>query len=143
MSRLHIHVSVDDLKQAISFYSTLFGAEPAKEKPDYAKWMLDNPHVNFAISARGGKPGVNHLGFQADDESELSSLRARFTQADLQTFDEGEVVCCYAKSDKTWLKDPVGIGWEVYHTMSDANLYHSEQNPQKEKTQSTACCSCT
>lgn len=122
MTRLHIHVSVDNLEQSTKFYSVLFGAEPTKQKSDYAKWMLDDPRINFAISARGAKPGLEHLGIQADDESEMAALRERIKQADLSTFDEGETTCCYAKSDKTWVQDPSGITWETYHTMGEAEF---------------------
>jgi catechol 2,3-dioxygenase-like lactoylglutathione lyase family enzyme len=124
MTRLHIHVSVDDLEQSTKFYSALFGAEPTKQKPDYAKWMLDDPRINFAISARGTKAGLDHLGIQAEDESEMTALRERIKQADLSTFDEGETTCCYAKSDKTWVQDPSGIAWETYHTMGEAEFFN-------------------
>jgi len=124
MTRLHIHVSVDDLEQSTKFYSALFGAEPTKRKPDYAKWMLDDPRINFAISARGTKPGLDHLGIQAEDESEMAALRERIKQADLSTFNEGETTCCYAKSDKTWVQDPGGIAWEAYHSMEDVEFFN-------------------
>jgi len=124
MTRLHIHVSVDDLEQSTTFYSALFGAEPTKQKPDYAKWMLDDPRINFAISARGAKAGLDHLGIQAEDESEMSALRERIKQADLSTFDEGETTCCYAKSDKTWVQDPNGLAWETYHTMGEVEFFN-------------------
>lgn len=123
MTRLHIHVSVDHLEQSTHFYSVLFGAEPTQKKPDYAQWMLDDPRINFAISARGVKAGLDHLGIQAEDESEMTALRERIQQADLSTFDEGETTCCYAKSDKTWVRDPSGIAWEAYHTMSKAEFF--------------------
>lgn len=124
MTRLHIHVSVDNLEQSTKFYSALFGVEPTKQKPDYAKWMLDDPRINFAISARGAKAGLDHLGIQAEDESEMANLRERIKQADLSTFDEGETTCCYAKSDKTWVQDPSGIAWETYHTMGEAEFFN-------------------
>ncbi len=124
MTRLHIHISVDNLEQSTRFYSALFGAEPSKQKPDYAKWMLDDPRINFAISARGAKAGLDHLGIQAEDESEMAALRERIQQADMQAFDEGEATCCYAKSDKTWVQDPSGIAWETYHTMGEAEFFN-------------------
>lgn len=124
MTRLHIHISVENLDRSTKFYSALFGAEPVKQKSDYAKWELDDPRVNFAISARGVAPGVDHLGIQAEGETEMDVLRERIKQADMQTFDEGETTCCYARSDKTWVQDPGGIAWETYRTMEDAEFYH-------------------
>lgn len=134
MTRLHIHVSVDDLEQSTKFYSALFGVEPSKQKPDYAKWMLEDPRINFAISARGAKAGLDHLGIQAEDASEMVTLRERIKQADMKTFDEGEANCCYAKSDKTWVQDPSGIAWETYHTMGEVEFYNGA--PASEAT----CC---
>lgn len=126
MKRLHIHVGVDDLDGSIRFYSALFGAEPVKTKTDYAKWLLDDPGVNFAISTRSGRKGVDHLGLQADEESELDELRERLKSADMATFDEGETVCCYARSDKSWVEDPAGIAWEAYRTMAEAQVFSDE-----------------
>jgi len=134
MKRLHIHVGVEDLAQSIRFYSALFGAEPVKTKPDYAKWMLESPHVNFAISTRTGDTGVNHLGIQVDDESELTALRERLKKADMSVVNEGETVCCYARSDKSWVHDPAGIPWEAYRTMEDAEIFKAE------KTEATGSC---
>ena len=134
MKRLHIHVGVEDLAHSIRFYSALFGAEPVKTKADYAKWMLDNPHVNFAISTRTGGTGVNHLGIQVDEESELAELRERLKKADMDVRDEGETVCCYAKSEKSWVNNPAGIPWEAYRTMEDAEIFKSPAVEQK------ACC---
>lgn len=127
MKRLHIHVGVGNIEQSIRFYSALFGAEPVKTKPDYAKWMLDDPHVNFAISTRTGDKGVNHLGIQVDEESELSELRDRLKQAAMPVVDEGETVCCYARSEKSWIHDPAGIAWEAYRTMEDAEIFRAEK----------------
>ncbi|MFW0777885.1 MAG: ArsI/CadI family heavy metal resistance metalloenzyme [Rickettsiales bacterium] len=124
MTRLHIHVSVDDIEQSTKFYSALFGAKPSKQKSDYAKWMLEDPRINFAISARGAKAGLDHLGIQAENEAEMTALRERIKQADLSTFDDGETTCCYAKSDKTWVQDPSGIAWETYHTMGEAEFFN-------------------
>ncbi len=123
MKRLHIHVGVENLDNSIRFYSALFGAQPVKTKPDYAKWMLESPHVNFAISTRSGKIGVDHLGIQVDNGEELGALRDQLSKANLSTHDEGETVCCYAKSEKSWVEDPSGIAWEAYHTMEDAQIY--------------------
>ncbi|MBN8542755.1 MAG: VOC family protein [Alphaproteobacteria bacterium] len=135
MKRLHIHVAVDDLEKSIGFYCTLFGAKPIKQKTDYAKWLLDDPRVNFAISSRGAKSGLDHLGIQVDTPEELEDLRENMKRADLGVFDEGETTCCYAKSDKSWLKDPSGIAWEAYHTMSDVEFFN--EAPAKE---GTTCC---
>ena len=123
MKRMHIHVGVENLEQSIAFYSALFAAQPVKTKADYAKWMLDDPHINFAISTRSGKVGVDHLGIQVDEDSELEALRERLKTADMSIFDEGETVCCYARSDKSWVADPSGIAWEAYKTMEDAQLF--------------------
>lgn len=123
MKRLHVHIAVEDLEKSIGFYSMLFGAKPSKEKPGYAKWMLDDPRVNFAISARGAKPGLDHLGIQVDAPEELDALREQMKRADLQLFDEGATTCCYAESEKSWVQDPSGIAWETYHTMADAELF--------------------
>lgn len=135
MKRMHIHVGVDDLDRSIRFYSALFGAEPAKVRRDYAKWMLDDPCVNFAISTRTGRKGVDHLGLQADADSELAELRERLVNADISTFDEGETVCCYARSDNSWVEDPAGVAWEAYRSMADAQFFSD-----REPTGEHACC---
>ncbi len=127
MKRMHIHVGVDSLEQAITFYNALFGEQPSKTKADYAKWMLGDPCVNFAISTRADKLGVNHLGIQVDEDRELVELRERLQAADLSVFDEGETVCCYAKSDKSWVEDPAGIAWEAYKTMEEARFFGAEE----------------
>lgn len=138
MKRFHIHVGVKDLKQSIQFYSTLFGQKPSKVKEDYAKWMLEDPRINFAISTRAKIEGVDHLGLQVDDEIELSTITERLKKADLGVFDEGTTTCCYAKSKKAWVKDPAGIAWEAYHTMADAELFN---NTSKEtEVSNNACC---
>lgn len=124
MKRFHIHIAVDDLAKSKGFYSALFGSQPTVEKHDYAKWMLDDPHVNFAISARGAKPGVDHLGIQVDQPQELQALREQLQKADLATFSEGETTCCYANSDKSWVQDPSGIAWEAYHTMQQVEYFN-------------------
>jgi catechol-2,3-dioxygenase len=139
MKRFHVHVSVDDLAQSTRFYSALFGALPAVEKPDYAKWMLDDPRINFAISKRGHEPGINHLGLQTDSESELDVMRINHAAAELALDHEGATSCCYAKSTKHWLADPQGVVWEMYHTMSEAKTYMGE----KEIESASACCAPT
>lgn len=135
MKRMHIHAGVEDLAQSIRFYSALFGAEPDKTKSDYAKWMLDDPRINFAISTRVAKKGVDHLGIQVDDEGELEALRERLGQADASLYDEGESNCCYARSDKSWVEDPAGIAWETFRTMEDLQLFAANEKPADE-----ACC---
>ncbi len=134
MKRMHIHVFTDDLSRSIDFYSELFGCEPAKREVDYAKWMLDDPKINFAISAGGANPGIDHLGIQVESAGELDLLRERLKNADMQTFAEGETTCCYAKSDKTWVEDPSGIAWETYRKMDDAEAF-SDTAPKED-----ACC---
>ena len=124
MKRIHIHVFTDDLSKSIDFYSEFFGCEPTNRKVDYAKWMLDDPKINFAISAGGAKPGIDHLGIQVESAGELDLLRERLKNADMQTFAEGETTCCYAKSDKTWVEDPSGIAWETYRKMDDAEAFN-------------------
>ena len=138
MKRLHVHVGVENLAESIKFYSTLFGAEPVKTKPDYAKWLLDSPSVNFAISTRADT-GVNHFGIQVDDETELAEIRARVKAADLTVSDEGETVCCYARSEKSWLHDPAGIPWEAYRTMEDAEVFRAEKQKPDDALKG-ACC---
>lgn len=122
MKRMHVHVGVDDLAQSLRFYSALFGVAPVKVKDDYAKWMLEDPRLNFAISTRAAA-GVNHLGLQVDDDTELAALRERLEAADLAVVNEGETVCCYAQSDKSWVTDPSGVPWEAYRSMADADVF--------------------
>ena len=123
MRRLHVHVSVQDLPASIRFYQTLFGAEPAVTKPDYAKWMLEDPRVNFAISTNRQPVGINHLGFQVDTDEELRGMRAQLEAADARMVEENEQPCCYAKSDKYWVTDPSGIAWETFHTLGSIPVY--------------------
>jgi len=126
MKHMHIHISVDNLDKSIEFYSTLFAQKPTKQKDDYAKWQLDDPRVNFAISNRGTKTGLDHLGIQVDEENELKELRNNLKEADMKTFNEGEADCCYAKSDKTWVEDPSGIAWESYRTMGEVEFFNGD-----------------
>jgi len=123
MKRLHVHIAVADLPRAIEFYSTLFDAAPSVQKGDYAKWMLDDPRVNLAISARGAKPGVEHLGIQAENGDELAEVYDRLQRADAPVLVEGDTVCCYAQSEKSWISDPAGVPWEVFHTTGDSAVY--------------------
>lgn len=123
MKRLHVHVAVDDLDRAIHFYSTLFSAGPSVRKADYAKWMLDDPRVNLAISQRGAAAGVEHLGIQVETEAELADVYERLAEADAPVVEEGDTVCCYARSEKSWVTDPAGVPWEVFLTHGDAAHY--------------------
>ena len=139
MKRFHVHVAVPDLAQSVRFYSTLFGAEPTVIKDDYAKWMLDDPRVNFAISRRGSSVGVNHLGLQVDSDGELEELHARLDSADRAVVAEKGANCCYAKSDKYWITDPAGIAWESFRTLGSIPLFGSGQSG-TESTEHGGCC---
>jgi catechol 2,3-dioxygenase-like lactoylglutathione lyase family enzyme len=124
MKRFHVHLGVPDLAASIRFYSSMFGMPPTVEKADYAKWMIDDPRVNFAISERGGKAGLNHLGLQADSAEELSGIRAQFAAADASTtIDEPNANCCYARGNKHWTQDPQGIPWEGFHTLDNIPVF--------------------
>lgn len=138
MKRFHLHVGVDDLAKSIGFYSTLFGVGPDVTKPDYAKWMLDDPCVNFAISSRGSQPGVDHVGIQCEDGEELAVLATRLKAAGETTVDEEATTCCYARSDKSWVSDPSGIRWETFHTFGEATTY-GEDAPHMSPS-AAACC---
>jgi len=137
MKRFHVHVQVEDLQASIAFYSKLFAAEPARVESDYAKWMLDDPRINFAISNRGGKPGVDHLGLQTDTDEELAELKARAQAADMTLLDEGETQCCYAHSDKYWLTDPDGVAWEQFHTLAGIPTFGASSKLEQPQA---ACC---
>ncbi len=124
MKRFHVHLHVDDLAASIAFYSRLFAAVPARVEADYAKWMLEDPRVNFAISTRGNRPGLDHLGFQVDDAAELDDLKARANAADMALLDEGATTCCYARSEKHWVTDPQGVAWEHFHTLENIPVFN-------------------
>ena len=142
MKRFHVHVAVPDLAESIGFYSVLFGAEPSVRKPDYAKWMLDDPRVNFAISQRGDSAGVNHLGFQVDSDAELESAHARLAAADRRITAEKGAHCCYAVSDKYWVTDPAGVAWETFHTLGGIPVYGEDTESAASAcgTAATLCC---
>ncbi len=123
MKRFHVHVAVADLAEGIRFYSTVFGAEPTVRKDDYAKWMMEDPRLNFAISARGGRPGINHLGLQLDTDEEFRAMHERLAKADAGLVEETNAHCCYAKSDKYWVTDPAGVAWETYHTLGEIPMF--------------------
>ncbi len=141
MKRFHVHAHVEDLAASIAFYSKMFAAEPARVESDYAKWMLEDPRINFAISTRGGKPGVDHLGLQTDNAEELIELKARAEAADMTLLDEGATTCCYARSDKHWITDPQGIAWEHFHTLDNIPVF-SEAPPMAsaDTPPASACC---
>jgi catechol 2,3-dioxygenase-like lactoylglutathione lyase family enzyme len=137
MKRFHVHVAVNDLDANIRFYSTVFGAPPTVQKPDYAKWMLEDPRINFAISSRGAAPGVDHLGFQVDSDGELAALRKQVAAAEIAALDQPDATCCYARSDKYWLTDPQGVAWETYHTLGEAEIYGAST---KKALDAQTCC---
>jgi len=140
MKRFHVHMHVDDLSQNIAFYSRLFGAEPARVESDYAKWMLEDPRINFAISSRGKtKAGLDHLGFQVDDSAELAALKARAEAAEMTMLNEGETTCCYARSEKHWITDPQGLAWEHFHSLGNIPLFNESAAPAAPAA--AACCS--
>ena len=143
MKRLHVHVAVNDLSQSIGFYSALFAAQPAVVKTDYAKWMLDDPRVNFAISTRGREPGLDHLGIQVEDKGELQEVYARLREAGGNIIEQGETACCYAKSEKSWIDDPAGIAWETFLTTGESTNYGDgtgENTARIAHEKQSACC---
>ena len=138
MKRLHVHVGVADLDRSIAFYSTLFGSQPTVTKEDYAKWMLDDPRVNFAISAGNPNKGIEHLGIQAEDRNELAEVYGRLKAADRPVLEEGCTTCCYAKSEKSWVSDPDGVVWEAFHTTGESTVYGD--SPDLGDVSDAACC---
>jgi len=156
MKRMHVHVAVRDLEQSIGFYSALFAAQPAVVKPDYAKWMLDDPRINFAISTRGKEAGLDHLGIQVESKDELSDVYGRLRAAGGPVLEQGETTCCYAQSEKSWIEDPSGISWETFFTtgesidygmdvVKEARVAHAQAQAccaaEPAKTEATSCCS--
>jgi catechol 2,3-dioxygenase-like lactoylglutathione lyase family enzyme len=137
MKRFHVHVSVDKLDDSIRFYSSLFGAEPSVKKSDYAKWMLDDPRVNFAISHRGHAKGINHLGFQVDSDAELKTMRSHLETADTGMVEQTGAACCYAKSDKYWVTDPSGIAWETFHSLGTVPVFGEDA---ANESKDSGCC---
>ena len=151
MKRLHVNLAVDDIEESIRFYSVLFAAEPVVVKPDYAKWMLEDPRVNFAIANRAARKGVDHLGIQVEDADELREVYVRLKDADRPTHEVGKGVCCYAQSEKTWITDPQGVAWEAFLTTGDSAVYGEDVDVQAatgtnccpttaESDQASACC---
>ncbi|MBA2548716.1 MAG: VOC family protein [Burkholderiaceae bacterium] len=143
MKRFHVHVAVKDLESSIRFYSALFGAEPTVSKSDYAKWMVDDPRINFAISQRGEDIGVNHLGLQVDSDEELEALRGQAESADLSASAQNGT-CCYARSNKYWYTDPQGVAWETYHTLAQIEFFGTDNvapsRPASESESQSSCC---
>ncbi|WP_445665413.1 ArsI/CadI family heavy metal resistance metalloenzyme [Fodinibius sp. AD559] len=131
MKRMHVMLKVNDLNESVEFYSTLFGVAPTKQKEDYAKWMLDDPRVNFSIAEREGAKGIEHLGIEAETKEELQELRSNIDSTHGLARDEGETTCCYANSDKSWISDPQGVEWEAFHTFGESESYTAEEK---------ACC---
>src|SRR6266853_2061552 len=143
MKRIHVHVGVEDLEQSIGFYSALFATQPSVSKADYAKWMLDDPRVNFAISTRGRQPGLDHLGIQVESRDELNEVYARLHKADRNVIEQGQTTCCYAKSEKSWIDDPAGIAWETFLTTGESINYGDgtgENTARVAHEKQSACC---
>ncbi len=141
MKRLHVHVSVDDIDRSVGFYTTLFGADPTVLHGDYAKWILDDPKVNFALSRRcGATPGLDHLGIQVDEGEELTRLAERLNAAGEATIAQPGAACCYAKGDKHWVSDPSGVRWETFHTQDALTSYGEDARPAPQPVASSACC---
>jgi catechol 2,3-dioxygenase-like lactoylglutathione lyase family enzyme len=138
--RFHVHTHVQDLEASIAFYSRMFGAAPTRTETDYAKWHLENPRLNFAISTRGSKAGIDHLGFQADTQEELDELKARAQAADRAVLDEGATTCCYARSEKHWVTDPQGIAWEHFQTLGDIPVFSESQHATPSPAAAAAAC---
>jgi catechol 2,3-dioxygenase-like lactoylglutathione lyase family enzyme len=135
MKRFHVHVAVEDLEATIRFYSGVFGAPPTVRKPDYAKWMLDDPRINFALSKQSGNPGIDHLGIQLDSAEELAALREQVADAQIAAQDQSNAECCYARSDKYWTTDPQGIAWETFHTLESIPVRGKSARPD-----ASSCC---
>jgi catechol 2,3-dioxygenase-like lactoylglutathione lyase family enzyme len=141
MKRLHVHLGVADLDRSIRFYSALFAAEPSVRQADYAKWQLDDPRVNFAISTRGKTAGLDHLGIQAESDAELEELGTRLAQADVSVLPQKNASCCYARGDKYWTLDPQGIAWESFHTLDSIPVFGADSAPRDQPKAASACCS--
>lgn len=138
MNRFHVHVRITDLDQSVRFYSTLFGVQPAVLKPDYAKWMLDDPSINFAISTGSASPGIDHLGLQVESDGDLMNIAARLKSAGEVVKEQKSATCCYARGDKQWTADPSGISWETFHTFGESTVYGNDLAPLDDPA--SACC---
>jgi catechol 2,3-dioxygenase-like lactoylglutathione lyase family enzyme len=139
MKRFHVHIHVADLNKSVAFYSQLFAAQPTRLEADYAKWMIEDPRINFAISTRGAEPGLDHFGIQAEDGNVLQELKERAQAADMALLDEGQTSCCYAKSDKYWVTDPQGLAWEHFHTLGNIPVF-KEASDKTGPASDSACC---
>jgi catechol 2,3-dioxygenase-like lactoylglutathione lyase family enzyme len=137
MKRFHVHIAVEKLDDSIQFYASLFGVAPTVVQPDYAKWMLEDPRVNFAISQRGSQPGINHLGFQVESDAELQAMRGQLAAADTGLVEQTGAACCYALSDKYWVTDPQGVAWETFHTLDTIPMYGEDS---RAAAVQSACC---
>lgn len=142
MKRMHVNLSVEDIAASVRFYTELFGVEPSVLKPDYAKWMLDDPRVNFAIAARGERTGLDHLGIQVENRAELAEVYGRLKTAEAPVLEQGGVTCCYAKSEKSWITDPQGVAWEAFLTHGESTVYGdgTGEAPVTRTAKATACC---
>ena len=140
MKRMHVHVSVDNVPNAIGFYSALFALQPSVVKTDYAKWMLDDPRMNFAISTRGAQPGLDHLGIQVESQDELQDVYSRLRKAGGNVIEQGATTCCYAKSEKSWISDPAGISWETFLTSGESTNYGDSFEREARIAHEKACC---
>ena len=139
MKRFHVHVAVSDLEASIKFYSAMFASEPSVHKPDYAKWMLDDPRINFAISQRGLAPGVDHLGIQVDSDEALGEMRQQVAKAEIAASEQNNAACCYAESNKYWITDPQGIAWETFHTLANIPTFGDDTKIAPAES-ANACC---
>jgi len=137
MKRLHVNVAVSDLEESMRFYTSLFATEPTLVKPDYAKWMLDDPLVNFAITTRGERKGIDHLGIQVENDAELGEVYSRLKTAGGPVIEQGDTTCCYAQSEKNWISDPEGIAWETFLTKGESPVFGVSENL---RDQLSACC---
>ena len=140
MKRLHVNIAVKDIAESVRFYSALFATEPTVQKEDYAKWELEDPRVNFSIGTCGRVAGLDHLGIQVESAAELGELRERLTRTEGPLLEEGEVTCCYARSDKSWIVDPQGVRWEAFHTLGPAPVYGTSRRPTVVPQGEAACC---
>lgn len=138
MKRFHVHVAVKDIAESVKFYSTFFNTPPSVEKDDYAKWMLDDPRINFAISTRGREPGLDHLGIQVENQEDLQEISLRLKSAQQPILEQEQTTCCYAKADKAWVHDPQGIAWESFHTTGSTTTYGDD--PDLSTQTNSACC---
>jgi len=143
MKRFHVHVHVNDLDASVQFYSTLFGEEPVVIKRDYAKWMLEDPRVNFAISSGANTPAIDHLGFQVESDEDLTAIAQRLNAAGESALEQENATCCYARGNKRWVSDPNRIPWETFHTLGESTVYGNDIASRREATArqtSEACC---